>query len=275
VEIRRGFELPPTTFNRPVPLVRHRLAPARELARPDRRRGAPASKGNFSDGAEGPQDAPDAADLDHARALIARRALHALVALAEISGGYLSGLEDGRGPAVSRILAALGDAYGLAVKAKNAAREETGVPHSVEFAARTRAGSGDPQNARCEACGIWLGLQGGEIQHRDATDVDDSKDPVNRSAANAALLCGNAALGTGDRGLAERRDPEMYAMGFWLRNGQDPRLEPIVLHGRGSDGITVWLSEDGRYLFEAPRPQGGGRMAGMTAGGRRYPLQHG
>jgi hypothetical protein len=277
LETRRGFELPRTTFNLPVPLLRHRLEPAKELARPGRRRGAPGNNGNSHDGAERQEDSPDAADPDHDRTLIARRALRATVALADTLGGHLSGLADGRTPATSRLLAALAGAYGLQSRVlrsrdqglqsrapldrgqgrKAAARTETGFSPLVKLAVRTRAGQGDPGDACCEACGIWLGFDGGEIQDRDARGMGVSTDPVDWSAANAALLCGNSALGTGDRGLAERRDPVMYAMGFWLRSGQDPRFEPIKLHGRGGGGITVWLSQDGRYLYEAPQPQEG------------------
>jgi hypothetical protein len=275
VETRRVFELPATTFNRPVALLRHRLEPAKELARPRRRREAPGSKGDSPDGAECQEDSPDAADADHARTQVARRALRATVALADTLGGHLSGLADGRTLAPPRIFAALADAYGLQSRIplargqglqsraplargrgrKAAAGRETGFGHPVELAVRTRAGRGDPGDACCEACGIWLGPDGGEIQHRDAGGMGGSLDSVNWPTANAALLCGNSALGTGDRGLAERRDPVMYAMGFWLRNGQDPRFEPIVLHGRGGGGITVWLSEDGRYLYGAPQSQ--------------------
>jgi hypothetical protein len=261
VETRHVFEVPRTKFSRPVPLLRHRLEPAKEPALPGRRRGAPGSKGSSPDGAECQEDSPDAAD--HASTPTARRALRATVALADTLGGHLYGLADGPTRATSRILSALADAYGLQSRAPLArgqgrrAQEgrETGFGRPVELAVRTRAGRGDPSDACCEACGIWLGLDGGEIQHRDARGVGDTNDSVNWPTANAALLCGNSALGTGDRGLAERRDPVMYAMGFWLRNGQDPRFEPIVLHGRGGGGITVWLSEDGRYLCEAPQSQ--------------------
>lgn len=111
---------------------------------------------------------------------------------------------------------------------------------------RTRAGSGDPFDACCECCGIWLGLHGGQVQHIVARGMGGTSNPVLKTAANGALLCGTAQ--SGDHGLAESRDPEMGARGFWLPQGTDPRLVPMTLFG----GVEVWRSEDGRYLFQAP-----------------------
>ena len=53
---------------------------------------------------------------------------------------------------------------------------------------------------------------------------------------------------------AESRDPKygMEARGFVIRHGKgpefDPRFVPLILLG----DVEVWLSEDGRYLDEAP-----------------------
>jgi len=54
---------------------------------------------------------------------------------------------------------------------------------------------------------------------------------VMSSAANWVLLC------TRHIELAEARDQEMRAMGFWLSSGRDPRQEPILL-GR-TDGRRI------------------------------------
>jgi hypothetical protein len=105
---------------------------------------------------------------------------------------------------------------------------------------RTRAGSGRAADALCEACRARLGLSGGRIQRRVAADV------VTGSAANGVLLCPEHLE------LAEARDSQMEAMGFWLSRGRDPRQEPILLRGTDDLRITIWLAEDGRYLFEAP-----------------------
>ena len=119
-------------------------------------------------------------------------------------------------------------------------------PH-VRLLVRTRAGGGDPHDACCECCGIWLGLHLGQIQHVVARGMGGTSNPVMRTAANAAALCGTAQ--TGDHGRAERRDPEMRDRGFWLPQGSDPRLMPMTLFG----GVEVWRSEtEARYLYEPP-----------------------
>jgi len=122
-----------------------------------------------------------------------------------------------------------------------------GFSPRVRLLVRTRAGGGDPHDACCEACGIWLGEHGGQIQHIVARGMGGTSNPVLKTAANGSLLCGTAQ--TGDHGRAERRDPEMKARGFWLPQGTDPRLAPMTLFG----GVEVWRSEDGRYLDESPQ----------------------
>jgi hypothetical protein len=129
----------------------------------------------------------------------------------------------------------------------------TGFTPRVRLLVRTRAGGGDPHDACCEACGTWLGLHGGQIQHRLSRGRGGSKDPVVRSPANAALLCGTAF--TGCHGDAESRDSDrgMEARGFVIRHGVgpefDPRFVPVILFG----GVERWLSEaEARYLDEAP-----------------------
>lgn len=122
--------------------------------------------------------------------------------------------------------------------------KRTGFSPAVRLAVRTRAGRGDPEDARCEATGVWLGRHGGEIQHRVARGMGGTSDPVKNSIVNAVLLSTDAHR------LAESRDAEMNEEGFWLRNGQDPALTPILLHSE--HGMTVWLGADGGYLFAAP-----------------------
>ena len=122
----------------------------------------------------------------------------------------------------------------------------SGFTPRVRLLVRTRAGGGDPDDACCECCGIWLGRYGGQVQHLVARGMGGTSNPVMKTAVNAALLCGTAQ--SGDHGLAESRDPEMRRRGFWLPQGTDPRLMPMTLFG----GVEVWRSEDGRYLYESP-----------------------
>lgn len=129
----------------------------------------------------------------------------------------------------------------------------TGFSPRVRKLVRTRAGGGDVTLACCEACGIWLGKHGGQVQHRVARGQGGCKDPVINGLANAALMCGTPqSLCHGD---AESRNPEheMEKRGFVIRHGVgpefDPRFVPLELLG----GVRVWLSEtEARYLYEAP-----------------------
>ena len=129
-----------------------------------------------------------------------------------------------------------------------------GFSERVRLLVRTRAGGGDPHDACCEACGIWLGEDKGQVQHRVARGSGGCKDPVINSPANAALLCGTPF--TGCHGACEARDKpaamEMNTRGFWIKHGTtlefDPRYVKVILLG----GVEQWLSEDGRYLDEPP-----------------------
>ena len=129
-----------------------------------------------------------------------------------------------------------------APKTKSAPRRETGFSAAVKLACRTRAGDGDPAQARCEAHGGWLGLDFGDFQHIVARGMGGCKDPLINSAANCAFICRRC------HDIAESRDPEMSRRGFWLPQGTDPRMVPMTLW----DGGQVWRSVDGRYLTEAP-----------------------
>ena len=137
-------------------------------------------------------------------------------------------------------------------------REKRPRTHPAEFspktrlAIRARAGNGDPFDARCEACGKWLGRHGGEIQHRRARKAGGSRDPLLGSAQNGVLLCGPSTDRRTCHGRCEDRgDEHMHGMGFWLRDGEDPSETPVMLHGI-QGGVTVWLTADGGYSLTAP-----------------------
>lgn len=151
----------------------------------------------------------------------------------------------------------MGRGKGLGAKGKSAAtrrtRPETGFSRAVKLAVRTRAGSGDPDQARCECCGIWLGRYGGQVQHIVARGMGGTSNPVLSTAANGALLAGTAQSGC--HGLAESRDLGMKRKGFWLPQGTDPRMVPMVLwSGRRVYRAVDGLGPDGTgYLTGAPQ----------------------
>ena len=133
-------------------------------------------------------------------------------------------------------------------------RKHTGFSRPVKMAVRVRAGNGDIEQACCEACGIWLGRYGGEIQHRKARGMGGTSLGLIDSIVNAVLLCGSGAMRTGCHGLCEDRDKDgqdMNERGFWLKSGQDPVTESIRHGSRGK----VYLLLNGTY--GSPEPDGG------------------
>lgn len=130
---------------------------------------------------------------------------------------------------------------------------DTGFSPAVKLAIRTRAGSGDPADACCEACGVFLGEKGGQCQHIVARGAGGTSDPVIDSVVNGALLCGTPF--TGCHGLCESRDPRMEAEGFWLKRGKDPAAESFLVHAPGDgSGVRMWRTADGGYSVDAPGP---------------------
>jgi hypothetical protein len=123
---------------------------------------------------------------------------------------------------------------------------ETGFSRATKLAIRTRAGSGDPAEAYCEACPRWLGRYLGQVQHRGARKSGGSR--LRNNIANGVLLCGTSE--TLCHGLCEDRDRDMEGAGFWFREGLKPlSLEiPIMLHDRSGGGVKVWLDDFGNYL---------------------------
>ena len=130
-------------------------------------------------------------------------------------------------------------------------RPPTGFPAKVKLGCRTRAGGGDPNEAQCEACGLWLGRNGGEIQHLDARGLGGTSLPLTNTIVNAASLCGSGAMRTGCHGKCENRHLDMHARGFWLRGNQVPGQVRVQLWTRR----WVYLLPDGTYGNE---PQEGG-----------------
>jgi hypothetical protein len=132
----------------------------------------------------------------------------------------------------------------------------------VKLQVRTRAGNGNPDDAMCECCGIWLGRRHGQVHHRVGRGAGGCTDEVINGPANAALLCGTPL--TGCHGKATAFEAEMGAddKGFWIGHGvtpeYDPRNVPVKLASEHGSGILAWLAADGKgpdgsgYLLKAP-----------------------
>jgi hypothetical protein len=129
-------------------------------------------------------------------------------------------------------------------------RRNTGFPDKVKLMARTRAGGGDPRNARCEAHGGWLGPDGGDYQHRLARRMGGSPGAAVNGAENCAVLCRPC------HDLCEARDDGMEARGWWIRSGNgpahDPRHVPVMLMGESGSGALQYLTADGHYSSAPP-----------------------
>jgi len=100
-------------------------------------------------------------------------------------------------------------------------------------------------NWHCVACGKPAGgaCTWWSLQHRVARGQGGGNE-----AWNLIVLCGSAV--TGCHGRCEAQDREMQARGYWLESWQDPAAEPVMICGE-QGGVTVWLTDDGRYVAEA------------------------
>jgi hypothetical protein len=103
-------------------------------------------------------------------------------------------------------------------------------------------------NWQCVACGKPVGgaLTWWSIQHRVARGQGGTNE-----LPNLILLCGSATS-PGCHLKCEQRDREMQAQGYWLESWQNPASEPVMVHSRHGSGVTVWLTPEGGYAFEAP-----------------------
>lgn len=138
------------------------------------------------------------------------------------------------------------------VRQRRKSRPQAGFSRAVKLAVRKRAGKGIAGDAECEACGCWLGPDGGDYQHRAARGSGGCRLAVINGPANCALMCRPCHR------KAEDRDPHMAmdAGGFWVKHGTTPEYDPrnvrIMLHGAGG-GMTVWLTEAGGYSTAPPK----------------------
>lgn len=133
-------------------------------------------------------------------------------------------------------------------------RTDGGLPYRMELLVRERAGQGDADLAKCEACGRLLGRYGGQVQPRLVRAGGDKADPVLNGIANAVLLCGTSFELCLGACLAGDRD--MEARGFWIRDGNgsgdDPRSVPVVIPRPSGLGVLMWLTDSGAYSCAPP-----------------------
>ena len=52
--------------------------------------------------------------------------------------------------------------------------------------------------------------------------------------------------------IDSRKQPEDEARGYSLRSFKDPRQEGVMIMSSSGSGQTLWLSDDGEYLFAPP-----------------------
>lgn len=123
---------------------------------------------------------------------------------------------------------------------------ETGFPPAMRLLIRTRAGNGDPDEARCECCGRWLGRRGGQCHHRLGRQSGGSR--RRNKPSNGLLACGTPFTGCHGEATAFRQ--HMKDKGFVLNSGQDPAMVPVRLCG---GTVWVWLDDAGGYLLAPPR----------------------
>ena len=141
-------------------------------------------------------------------------------------------------------------------------RREAGFSRQVRLLVRARAAGsigspGEPEDAHCEGCGIWLGRYGGQVHHRLARQAGGCKLAVVNSTANALLLCGTPEDKSTCHGRATAMDKDTKLAGFVLEHGidpalHDPRYASVMWHALGGSGVTFWLGENGDYLYAAP-----------------------
>lgn len=136
---------------------------------------------------------------------------------------------------------------------------ETGFPPAVKLMIRVRAGLGNPEDARCEACGIWVGAKGGQCHHRQNRGMGGSR--LRNTVSNGGLLCGTPPDLATCHGKATALKAHMIAAGWVLKSGQDPLLVPVMLFSLDGGISPVWLAPDGSYSFGDPS-QDSGRVSG-------------
>lgn len=136
---------------------------------------------------------------------------------------------------------------------------------SAPMAGRHRAGSKPPRDTgpdartratvlvrdgyQCVRCGRVAGPAIGpySIQHRIARGVGGGNGPQ-----NLILLCGTATSPDGCHALAESRDREAQAHGYWLESWQNPLTEGVLYASEHGSGVLMYLDGEGGLSPDAP-----------------------
>lgn len=98
----------------------------------------------------------------------------------------------------------------------------------------------------CVCCGLSVEGQPYSLQHRKRRSQGGGNSP-----SNLIVVLGTGTTGCHER-IDSRRDPDDEAKGYTVRSWQDPALVPVMVFSEHGSGAPAWLTDDGRYSFEAP-----------------------
>lgn len=104
---------------------------------------------------------------------------------------------------------------------------------TAAFSAETKTTVYERAKGRCDKCGMMVGQQA-QFHHRRARGMGSTSRPESASAANCLLL--HPAC----HDYIEKHRTEAFNNGWLVRQMDDPRLLPVMIHGRWS-----LLFEDG------------------------------
>jgi hypothetical protein len=121
-----------------------------------------------------------------------------------------------------------------------ATRKDTGPSPKVRRLVLERDGYA------CVRCGQSVIGRPYSLQHRQRRSQSGSNSP-----SNLVVLCGTGTTGCHEQ-VDSRRDPADEARGYTVRSWDEPGLIPVMVFSPHGSGVTVWLAEDGAYIFEAP-----------------------
>ena len=123
---------------------------------------------------------------------------------------------------------------------KHAKRKDTGPDRKTRLLVLERDGWS------CVCCGRSVTGQRYSLQHRKRRSQGGANSP-----SNLVTVLGDGTTGCHAR-IDSRRDPNDEAKGYTVRSHDEPALIPVMVFSEHGGGVTVWLTEDGGFAFEAP-----------------------